>query len=507
MTHLVRVLYTATLLGLATCAAQAVVLIVLFLVHRRDPSPQMLVVPEGELPSVTVQVPLRNEQHVVRQIIEAVAALDWPRGRLEIQILDDSEDETAAMVTAEVLRLQRTGLNIQEIRRAEPTGYKAGALAAGLAQACGEFVAIFDADFCPAPDFLRRTVPHFLSDPGLGMVQARWTHLNPEYSLMTRIQALALDAHFTVEHLARNRSGLLMNFNGAAGVWRRAAIEDAGGWTADTLTEDLDLSYRAQLAGWRVLYLPDVVVPAELTPRVVAFKAQQSRWAKGASQCLRKLAGPIVRSRRLNLWQKVMALLHLSGYFNQPLLLMMILLTLPMVLTDPHFSDFSVWLGTLASVPPVLYVLGQMTLYRDWPRRILVYPALMFLWLGMAWSLSLAVLDGLRHWGGAFVRTPKYRIRGRADRWQTSAYRLRAGATWVGEVLIGIYVFVAIWLALDLDHMHLVPLVAGYAAGQLMILSLTLVQALAARRGVTGWPDSGIAEHSSVNGGYDDDVA
>ena len=258
MTHLVRVLYTVTLLGLATCAAQAVVLIVLYLIHRRDPSPRIPVIAEGELPSVTVQVPLRNEQHVVRQIIEAVVALNWPKDRLEIQILDDSEDETSAVVTAEVLRLQRTGLNIQEIRRLEPEGYKAGALAAGLAQACGEFVAIFDADFCPAPDFLRRTVPHFSSDPGLGMVQARWTHLNAEYSLMTRIQALALDAHFTVEHLARNRSGLLMNFNGAAGVWRRAAIEDAGGWTADTVTEDLDLSYRAQLAGWRLLYLPDI---------------------------------------------------------------------------------------------------------------------------------------------------------------------------------------------------------------------------------------------------------
>lgn len=485
MAYLTRVLYTATLLGLALCAAQAVVLIVLYLIHRLDPTPRAPVLPDRELPSVTVQVPLRNEQHVVRQIIAAVAALDWPRDRLEIQILDDSNDDTSAMVTAEVARLHRTGLKIRAIRRSEPVGYKAGALAAGLTQASGEFVAIFDADFCPAPDFLRRTVPHFLSDPGLGMVQGRWTHLNPDYSLMTRMQALALDAHFTVEHIARNRSGLLMNFNGAAGVWRRATIEDAGGWSADTVTEDLDLSYRAQLAGWRVLYLPDVVAPAELTPLVVAFKAQQSRWAKGASQCLRKLAGPIVRSRHLSISQKLMALLHLSGYFNQPLLLLMILLTLPMVLTDPHFSDFSVWLGGLASVPPVLYVLGQMRLYRDWPRRILVYPFLMFLWLGMAWSLTLAVADGLRRWGGPFVRTPKYRIRGRSDRWQTSAYRPRAGVTWIGELLIGIYVMFSILLALDLDHAHLVPLVAGYAAGQLLILSLTLVQSLAARRGAS----------------------
>mgnify|MGYP006294324663 CR=1 FL=1 len=482
MTALVRIVYTATLCGLAIYAAQALVLIVLYLVHRHEIAPVHPPVPDAQLPVVTVQVPLRNERHVAHQIIAAVAALDWPRDRLEIQILDDSDDETQALVTVEARRHRAGGVDMHVIRRRDPSGYKAGALAEGLARARGEIIAIFDADFCPHPDFLRQTVPHLLDDDRLGMVQARWAHLNTEYSLVTRIQALALDAHFTVEHLARSRSGLLMNFNGAAGVWRRAAIEDAGGWSADTVTEDLELSYRAQLAGWRMRYLPQVTAPAELTPLIAGFKSQQTRWAKGAAQTLRKLAGPIVRSPRLSLVQKAMALIHLSGYFNQPLLLVMILLTLPMVLTDPHFSDFSVWLGTLASVPPLLYVLGQMHLYRDWPRRILAYPALMFLWVGMTLSLTLAVIDGLCHWGGPFVRTPKYRIRGRTGRWQTSAYRPVVSTTWVGELALTLYVGVAIWLALTLDHGHLIPLVLGYALGQIMILAVTLIQTLAARR-------------------------
>ena len=329
-------------------------------------------------------------------------------------------------------------------------------------------------------------MPYFLADPTLGMVQARWTHLNADYSLMTRIQALALDAHFSVEHIARGNSRLLTNFNGAAGVWRKATIADAGGWQTDTVTEDLDLSYRAQLAGWRVLYLPDVTAPAELPPLVTAFKAQQIRWAKGAFQCLRKLARPILRSRRYNAAQKVMALLHLGGYGNQPLILLMILLTLPMVLTDPRFSDFTIWLGALASVPPLLYVLGQMHFYRDWLRRILVYPVLMLLWIGLAWSLTVAVFQGLFSWGGTFVRTPKFEITGRTGNWQSSAYRPRISPSWIGEALIGVYVCVAIWFAVKLQHNHLVPLVLGYALGQLMILAMTASQAFAARRSEAG---------------------
>ena len=486
MNQIVRILYTCILAGLALYALYVVVLIVLYLLHRKDDPLVLPVITDAQLPCVTVQIPLRDERYVVRRVLQAVAGLDWPQDRLEIQVLDDSDDETVVEVDDEVARLREQGLSIVVLRRAQPTGFKAGALAEGVVLARGEYLAIFDADFRPAPDFLRQTVPYFLKDPTLGMVQARWSHLNADYSLMTRIQALALDAHFSVEHIARGNSRLLTNFNGAAGVWRKATIADAGGWQTDTVTEDLDLSYRAQLAGWRVLYLPDVTAPAELPPLVTAFKAQQIRWAKGAFQCLRKLARPILRSRRYNAAQKVMALLHLGGYGNQPLILLMILLTLPMVLTDPRFSDFTIWLGALASVPPVLYVLGQMHFYRDWLRRILVYPVLMLLWIGLAWSLTLAVFQGLFSWGGTFVRTPKFEITGRTGDWQSSAYRPRISPSWIGEALIGVYVCVAIWFAVKLQHDHLVPLVLGYALGQLMILAMTASQAFAARRSEAG---------------------
>ena len=471
-------LYIVALSGLAIYALHALILILLYLRHRRASEVALPEIPEAQLPTVTVQVPMRNEQHVAERILRAVGGMDWPRDRLEIQILDDSDDETCRIVDREANRLQDAGLDVQVLRRSHPEGYKAGALALGLARARGAYLALFDADFKPAPDFLRMTVPHLVADPTLGMVQARWTHLNATYSPITRAQALALDAHFTVEHVARNRSGLLVNFNGAAGVWRKAAIVDAGGWQSDTVTEDLDLSYRAQLAGWRIRYLPDVVAPAELPPLVSAFKAQQVRWAKGASQCLRKLAGPIVRSARLTWVQKLMALLHLSGYFNQVFLLMMILLTLPIVLTSPDFSGMAALLGGLASVPPLLFVLGQVALYRDWPRRVLAYPLLMLLGVGLAWSNTRAVVNGLLHWGGSFTRTPKFHIRGEEGDWRDSVYRPGRGVLDVGEMVIGVYAVSAAGLALWLGNARMLPLVVVYALGELVMIGVMWQQVL-----------------------------
>lgn len=477
MTWLVRVLYTATLAGLALYALHVLVLIVLYLRHRRDVGPLLPAVVEEHLPYVTVQIPMRNEHHVAHRVIRAVGSLDWPQDRLEIQILDDSDDATVSVVDTEAATLRHQGVRVEVLRRNAPRGYKAGALAAGTAVARGEYLAIFDADFCPPASFLRQTVPYFMVSSDLGMIQARWGHLNADYSLMTRIQALVLDAHYSVDHIARAQSRLLTNFNGAAGVWRKATIVDAGGWQTDTLTEDLDLSYRAQLQGWRVLYISDVVVPAEVPPLVTAFKAQQERWAKGAFQCFRKLAGPIVRSRRLSLVQKAMGLLHLSGYANQPLLLVMILLTLPMVLTNPKFADYTIWLGALASVPSLLYVLGQMHFHRDWLRRVVAYPALLLVWMGLAWSLTLAVFQGLTHWGGTFVRTPKFEITGSSGDWRRSAYRPRISATWVGELVLGAYACVAVWYAVRLEHSHLIPLALGYALGEITVLGLTAAEA------------------------------
>jgi cellulose synthase/poly-beta-1,6-N-acetylglucosamine synthase-like glycosyltransferase len=352
-------LYVVAGVWLAVYGLNGLVLAGLYLYHRHDRMRQPTCQP-SRYPLVTVQLPIYNERHVIERLIDAVAGIDWPRDRLQIQILDDSADETTTLALARVEHLKRRGLDIALIRRLDRSGYKAGALAVGLTYARGEFIAVFDADFIPPPGFLRQTIPAFLDRPQLGMVQTRWAHLNADYSLLTRAQSLALDGHFVVEQTARNRSGLLMNFNGTAGVWRRTCIEASGGWSDDTLSEDLDLSYRAQLAGWDCLYLPDVSA-AELTPQLAAFKRQQFRWAKGSIQCLRKLwpslvekghqpsnstgtrNAPHVREhggplspRRLTAGQKTAALVHLSSYLAHPLMLVLLVLS-PLFLTaSPH---------------------------------------------------------------------------------------------------------------------------------------------------------------------------
>ena len=468
--YVVTALYLATVGGLTIYALYVLILIGLYLRHRRDPAPPLPDIPPAAQPCVTVQVPLRNEPHVWQRILQAVAAFDWPADRLDIQILDDSDDETTALMQAEIARLQAQGTPIRLLHRARPTGYKAGALAEALPQARGEYVAIFDADFCPPADFLRRTVPYLAADPTLAMVQARWGHLNVDYSVVTRAQALLLDAHFTVEHIARNRSGLLMNFNGTAGVWRRSAILDAGGWRSDTVAEDLDLSYRAQLAGWRTLYLPDVVAPAELPPLVATYQQQQARWAKGAMQVFRKLARPIIVSPQLNWRQKGMALLHLNGYVTQPLLLLLVILTLPMTAYHPELPLAGAALSVASVVMPLLCFLGQVAHYRDWPQRIVYYPVLMFLGLGIAWSTTRGYLEGLQSWGGEFTRTPKFNLETN-DRPQRKQIR-PAGVPRMlpGEVGMMLYTVFTLWLACYLRQFGLIAFSLIYLGGALLVL-------------------------------------
>ncbi|MBI1878794.1 MAG: glycosyltransferase, partial [Chloroflexi bacterium] len=303
-------IYIITAVWLAIYAFNAWVLTALFLKHRRT----LLWFPpleaRSKLPSVTVQLPIFNEALVVERLIDAIARLDYPAHLLQIQVLDDSTDETSEIALARVVEHRRLGLNIELLHRSDRTGFKAGALKNGLETATGEFIAIFDADFVPEPDFLKRTVPHLAANPQLGFVQTRWGHLNRHYSYLTATQALAMDGHFGVEQTARNRSGLMMGFNGTAGVWRRACIETAGGWQGDTIAEDLDLSYRAQLSGWSCLFLPDVVAPAEIPPQLAAFKRQQFRWAKGSIQCLKKLGWQVCRAS-LPWPVKIQALIHL----------------------------------------------------------------------------------------------------------------------------------------------------------------------------------------------------
>ena len=368
-------------------------------------------------PSVTVQVPLYNEQNVVERVIDAVAALDYPRDLLHIQVLDDSTDATVRLAATRVAHYAAQGLRISHVRRPNRAGFKAGALAHGLSETAGELVAIFDADFLPDPDFLRRTVPHFyLDEPGerTGVVQTRWGHLNAEESLLTRLQAFGLDAHFLIEQVGRTAGGHFINFNGTGGVWRRSCIEQAGGWQADTLTEDLDLSYRAQLAGWRFRYVPGIVAPAELPASMDALKSQQFRWTKGAAETARKHLGAVWRSAQ-PLSTKLHASFHLLNSTVYVVILLMALLSVPLVFVRAQHENYrllfqlaSVFL--LAFVPLIYYFFTAWRLARP-AGRWQHYPGLFLYFLSMSMGLSLhnarAVTLGWLGQRTAFIRTPK----------------------------------------------------------------------------------------------------
>jgi cellulose synthase/poly-beta-1,6-N-acetylglucosamine synthase-like glycosyltransferase len=406
-------------------------------------------------PVVTVQLPLYNELYVATRLIDAVCALDFPRDRLEIQVLDDSTDKTRQIVESRVAYYRSRGVDIHHLHRRDRKGFKAGALEAGSKRARGQLLAVFDADFVPRPDFLRRTVPHF-SDPGIGMVQARWDHLNRDYSLLTRVQSIFLDGHFVIEHAARNRTGRFFNFNGTAGIWRREAIAEAGGWQHDTLTEDLDLSYRAQLKGWRFLFLPQVTVPAELPVDVNAFKRQQFRWAKGSIQTARKLLGEIFRSP-LGWRVKLEALIHLTCNAAYLLMVGLSLLVFPAMLlrADTDWPllllvDLPLFLTASVSVL-VFYVVSQLGAGRTWHQGLRHLVPLMGLGIGLAINNARAVLEGLVHMGGVFERTPKYRIEQSDDGWQGKRYQVPRDLSVLIEGILGVCFILCFGLAWILD--------------------------------------------------------
>src|ERR1700722_9250450 len=365
-----------------------------------------------DLPYVTIQLPLYNEATVAGRLLDHVAAIEWPRSRLEIQVLDDSTDETRALVRQKVECLREGGLDVAYIHRVDRTGYKAGALDHGLQVARGDLVAIFDADFLPQPGFLRAVVPHFMADARVGMVQARWGHLNRAHSMLTRTQALMLDGHHLVENRARMAAGWLFNFSGTGGMWRKEAIASAGGWQHDTLTEDLDLSYRAQLAGWRFVYRENVVTPAELPEDISAFRAQQFRWAKGTVQTARKLLGRILRSN-LTAMQRVEAIFHMTPHFAYPLMVLLSVLLLPALVLMPATDtkamlmiDLPLVVGTTGSLA-AFYVMAELAQGRRRIDALKQLPVLLALGAGLAPPLTKAVWEGLRSMAGEFVRTPK----------------------------------------------------------------------------------------------------
>ncbi len=476
------IIYLISAVLVALFGGNALLLAVLYLRHRADDLTQP---PEPETwPTVTVQLPVYNELYVVRRLIDAVASLDYPRHRLQIQVLDDSTDETTRLAQAHVALHQERGLDIELVHRQDRPGFKAGALTRGLETAKGELISIFDADFVPRPDFLKRTVPHLAADPNLGFVQTRWGHLNADYSALTRAQTLALDGHFVAEHLGRNRSGLLMNFNGTAGVWRREAIETAGGWHSDTLTEDLDLSFRAQLAGWQALYLPEVEAPAELPPQMAAFKRQQARWATGAAQCLVKLANSLWRGRphrsshggapkpapHLPWSTRLEGLLHLSIWIAHPMSLVLLILTLPMLLGQIPLTFQAILGGTtifwlVALGPTFAYAVSQRHLYPDWKRRMAYMPVLALLGTGLALSNSLAIARGLLGPAQPFQRTPKFHIERRGDRWTGNRYALPFQWVTLGELALAVYALATVAAALVVGNYLTVPFLLLYVGG------------------------------------------
>lgn len=429
------------------------------------------------LPDVTVQLPVYNERTVAARLIRAAGALDYPRDRFEIQVLDDSTDETRAIVDAEVAQLVAQGVTAHVARRTERRGYKAGALDHGLASARGDLICIFDADFVPGPDFLRRLVPRF-ADPRVGMVQARWGHANREDSLLTRAQSTLLDGHFVIEHTVRHDSGVFFNFNGTAGIWRRAAIESGGGWEHDTLTEDLDLSYRAQLAGWRFVYVPRVVAPAEVPPDIAAFKSQQHRWAKGSVQVFRKLGWRILTSDE-PLRVKAEAMAHLTGNAGYPAILLLALL-LPLLsgIQQHHPAWLNVaLLATCTLTVLAFYDRSQRAVGRRFAQRVADTLAALALGIGMCVGQTRAVVEGLLPGTGAFVRTPKRGDAPRARRYQAALHGLPGV-----ELLLAAWCAWGILAAIEREAWGSLPFLALFFASFAWVGGLSLAQWLRAAR-------------------------
>ncbi|HEV2965052.1 MAG TPA: cellulose synthase family protein [Candidatus Angelobacter sp.] len=470
--------YFIVLILLASYGAHRYVLVYLYYKHKKNRTTE----PPGlfpELPRVTVQLPIFNEQFVVERLLDAICRLNYPLEKLDIQVLDDSTDETVAVARGLVNHYAAKGLPISYHHRSNREGFKAGALAEGLKTAQGDFVAIFDADFVPPEDFLQRVIHHF-TDPKIGMVQTRWTHLNRNYSFLTEVEAILLDGHFVLEHSGRARSGVFFNFNGTAGMWRRKAIEDAGGWQHDTLTEDTDLSYRSQLAGWKFRYLQDIECPAELPIEMTAFKTQQARWAKGLIQTAKKMIPKIFKSKAP--WRvKVEAWYHLTANISYPLMIVLSTLLMPAMIIRSFggwfqmlLIDLPLFLASTFSISS-FYLVSQKELFpRKWPRTFLYLPFLMALGIGLTLTNTKAVLEALLGMKSPFARTPKYRVQSKTDKVMGQKYRRRLGLVPWLELLVGCYFIVMCIYAYTSGNYWTIPFlllfVIGYCCTGLMSL-------------------------------------
>jgi cellulose synthase/poly-beta-1,6-N-acetylglucosamine synthase-like glycosyltransferase len=439
--------------------------------HRKSLTEAAEPQPFAELPRVTIQLPLYNERYVVERLIEETSKMDYPRHLLEIQVLDDSTDETHAFTERLVAEYRAAGVPIEYIHRRNRLGYKAGALQNGLTTATGEIVAIFDADFVPPADFLRKTI-HYFSDPKVGMVQTRWGYLNRHYNVLTEVQAMLLDGHFVLEHVARSGAGLFFNFNGTAGLLRRSMIEDAGGWQHDTLTEDSDLSYRAQLKGWKFVYVPSIECPSELPVDTYGFQVQQSRWAKGLTQVAKKLLPTILRAK-LPFRVKLEAVAHLTPNISYPLMIAVSALMLPVMIVRFYMG----WFQMLVIDTPLIaasfwsisafYVIAHRALFpKTWKRAFLFLPALMAAGVALTIINTRAVIEALVGYQTGFARTPKYAIGGdQKVHLANVKYRRRSGWLPYAEIAVGVYFLATIIFAIESYNFLAIPFLLLFVGG------------------------------------------
>ncbi len=472
--------YFIVLILLASYGAHRYVLVYLYYKNKKNRTTEP---PShfAELPRVTIQLPIFNEQFVVERLLDAICRMDYPLDKLDIQVLDDSTDETVAVARGLVNHYAAKGFPVSYHHRSNREGFKAGALSEGLKTAKGEFVAIFDADFVPPEDFLLRTIHHF-TDPKIAMVQTRWTHINRNYSFLTEVEAILLDGHFVLEHSGRARSNVFFNFNGTAGVWRRNAIDDAGGWQHDTLTEDTDLSYRAQLKGWKFIYLQDVECPAELPVEMTAFKTQQARWAKGLIQTSKKILPQVLKSdQRFHV--KLEAWYHLTANLSYPLMIVLSVLLLPAMIIRFYqgwfqmmYIDLPLFMASTFSISS-FYLVSQRELFPGkWFRALLYLPFLMALGIGLTVTNTRAVLEALLGKQSEFTRTPKYHVESKKDKVRANNYRRGLGwVPWV-ELLIGCYFAVTVYYAIDNENYITVPFLVLFVLGYWYTGLMSLLQ-------------------------------
>ena len=443
-----------------------------------------------ELPGVTVQLPLYNEMYVAERLIEAVCKFDYPKDKLEIQVLDDSTDETKELVARVVERFREQGFDIKHIHREDREGYKAGALENGMKIAKYEYFAIFDADFIPPPDFLKKTI-HYFTDPKVGMVQIRWGHINRNYSLLTEVQSILLDGHFVLEHTVRNRSGRFFNFNGTGGIWRKQAIIDGGGWQHDTLTEDLDLSYRVQMEGWDFVYVPDLISPAELPVSIKAFKTQQHRWAKGAIQTGKKLMPRILKSK-LPLKIKIEAFFHLCANIAYLFMIPLSMAIFPTVIIRRNLNWDQM---ILIDIPFLLlatfsfssfYFFAQKEVLKKWSSKIKYLPFVSAIGIGLSINNAVAVWQGLVNKKSEFVRTPKYGIKKSDETIINKKYKAKMGYLPFIELLFGIYFTITVIVSIQRGIYLTIPFLLifqfGYLYMALLSFSEDLKQSFARRK-------------------------